>query len=113
MSKALIFETPVDQFIRANYSSRAEFARKAWLSTSTVLKARALQESRGKIHWTSLVLIGIEMGVFRYGEWVDSTDPRLEALAGELVSTRGRGAPRYKDLPKAHKPRAQHLRLVS
>lgn len=98
MSKPLIFETPVDRFIRASRLSRAEFARRAWLSAATVLKARALEEHRGRLHWTSLVLIGIQMGIFRYGESIHQDDPRLKWLAGGLVSTRGRGAPRYAEL---------------
>lgn len=94
--------------------SRAEFARRAWLSTSTVLKARALDVNRGKIHWTSLVLVGIQMGVFRYGESISQDDPRLELLAGGLVSTRGRGAPRYVELPSTRqRSRKRHLQLVA
>lgn len=95
MSRALIFDTPIDMWIRAQGMTRKEFAEHARLSAATVLKARALDGRRGKIHWTSLVLIGLRMGIFSHNEWIDSDDDRLWQLAGALVSYKGRGAPRF------------------
>lgn len=95
MGAPLTFYTPVDRFVRKEGLTRRQFAERSLISASTLMKARALEEGRGRIHWTSLFLIGIQMGVFRPGEAVAEDDPRFKKLAGSLVSSRGRGAPNY------------------
>lgn len=97
VSEPLVFDTVVDNYVRASGETRAQLAKKIRLSCSTLLKGRALEPERGKIHWTSLVMIGVEMGYFEYGEWVREDDPRFVQLAGNLVSSHGRGAPHFYD----------------
>lgn len=112
MGRAREFDTYVDNAVRQTGRTRKDFARRARVSTSTLFKARALDPDKGGIHWTSLYLIGLEMGVFSIGEWVDEHDPRLKKLARSLVSTRGRMAANFEPLPRAKKKR-RHLRSVA
>jgi hypothetical protein len=96
VSRTLEFDTTVDKFVRRTGRSRRQIALEAHVSPSTLLKARALDPRRGRLHWTSLVLIGIRMGVFDYGEQISEDDPRLRKLApSSLRTSRGRGAPHY------------------
>ena len=98
MSRALEFDTKVDKFVRSTGRSRRQIALEAQVSTSTLLKARALNPDRGRIHWTSLVMIGARMGIFSYGEMIGEDDPRLRLLApSNLRTSRGRGAPHWYD----------------
>ena len=96
VSRALEFDTVVDAYVRTSGETRRKFAEQALISPSTLLKARALDPARGRLHWTSLVLIGVRMGIFKYGESIGEDDPRLRKLApGNLRTSRGRGAPRW------------------
>lgn len=110
MGAPLVFNTPVDRAVRASGQTREKWAEDCMLSTSTLMKARSPEEYRGAIHWTSLALIGMKMGKIGWYEEVDSNDPRLRQIARRMISTRGRGAPRFADRLNAGKP---NLRLVS
>jgi len=94
MGRALIFDTTVDVAVRQSGETRKKFAVGAHVSVYTLRKARGLD--RGNLHWTSLVLIGIKMGRFRYGEVVREDDPRLRALAPGHVTARGSAARQWK-----------------
>jgi hypothetical protein len=68
------------------------------VSPATLLKVRALNldRDRGRIHWTTLVLNGAHLGIFRPGESITVDDPRLRSLAPRRLRTsRGRGAPHW------------------
>lgn len=108
MSRALVFNTRVDEYVRKSGVSRRQFAEEALISPSSLLKARAADPDRGKIHWTTLALIGMRMGVIGWHESVSPDDKRLRAIARGLVSTRGRGAPRYDQVSHT-----RHLRVVA
>lgn len=97
MSHALKFDTPFDKAVRASGLTRAEFARRAMVSVSTLYKGRALNPDRGKIHWTSIVMMGTQAGIFRLGEDVFEDDPRVAYLVNGLVGKRGRGAARWNE----------------
>jgi hypothetical protein len=109
VSRAREFNTPIDRAVRRSGITRTQFAEEAMLSTSTLLKGRALDPNRGRIHWTSLVMIGARMGIFHPGETITEDDPRLRKLAPKhLRSSHGRGAPRWDEFLGR-----RHLRLVS
>jgi len=112
VSRSLVFPTKVDQAVRSSGMTRARFAEGAKISTSTLLKARAQDPRRGKIHWTSLVMIGFQLGIFHPGEIIDENDPRLRKLAPRRIqSSHGRGAHRYAEVGESSSTR--HLRAVS
>lgn len=101
MSSPLVFDTPIDILVRQSGLTRAEFARRTRTAASTLLKARACDPERGRIHWTTLALIGVQLGIIAYGEQVDARDRRIRKFVGfadELIATRGYGAPAYYDM---------------
>lgn len=101
MSNPLVFDTPIDRLVRATGMSRIEIARLAKVSVTSLLKGRAADPVRGRLHWTTAFMIGVALGVFPPNEPVDHDDPRLRKLMRGLISTRGRGAPRYREVALA------------
>lgn len=113
MSTARTFNTPVDRYVRRSGVTRKALAQSAMVSTSSLYKARALNTKKGKLHWTTLVLIGARMGIFRYGESVDEHDPRLKKLArASMRSNRGKGAPNFDKFRHQH-PSQSRLRQAA
>ena len=96
MSRTRTFDTRVDRAVRRSGLTRRAFAEEALVSTASLYKARALDPERGRLHWTTLVLIGIRLGIFAYGELVNEDDPRLRKLAPRrLISSRGSRAHKW------------------
>ncbi len=102
MSRALTFNTLTDRRVRKAIRdskvkmTRAAIAADARVSPATLLKIRALDWERGNIHWTSLVMVGIWLGIFEYGESVNENDPRLRQIAPRyMTSSRGRCAKQW------------------
>ena len=93
-----VYPTKVDAYTRGFDIPLKKLAGQMGISPATLLKVRALNidRDRGLIHWTTLVLIGAQMGIFKPGDSVTIDDPRLRTLAPRrLRTTRGRGAPQY------------------
>ena len=98
MPRRNIYATQVDRYTRRFDISLTKLAKQMEVSPSTLLKVRALNRDRdrGKIHWTTLVLIGAHMGIFLPGESITVDDPRLRQLAPRRLRTEcGRGAPHW------------------
>lgn len=96
MGAARTFNTPVDKYVRLTGKTRKSIAKRAQVSTSSLWKVRALNPENGGINWTVVALVGVEMGIFQYGEAIDERDPRLQQLADyRLLSSRGRRAPNF------------------
>lgn len=98
MGRRNVYSTSVDQYTREVDLSLKKLADAMGISTSTLLKVRALNidRNRGMIHWTSLVMIGVHMGIFNAGDIISPDNPKLRKLAPtQLRTTRGRGAPQY------------------
>ena len=91
MGNAHVYDTVVDKWVRRTGKTRRVLAEAALVSPSTLLKVRAQEARRGRSHWTSIVLIGIQMGVFTYGEAVYEDDPRIQKLMRNpaLISSKG------------------------
>ncbi len=98
MSAPLVFDTPIDRLVRATGLTRIQIARMARVSVASLLKGRAADPVRGRLHWTTAFMIGAALGVFAPNEVVSADDPRLRRLMRGLISTRGRGAPRYHEV---------------
>lgn len=91
MGNAHVYDTVVDKWVRRTGETRRSLAEAARVSPSTLLKVRAQELRRGKSHWTSIVMVGIQMGVFTYGETVYEDDPRIRMLMRNpaLISSKG------------------------
>lgn len=103
----------MDEYVRLTGMSRAKLSKAVGIAASTLYKARALDPHRGRIHWTTLAVIGAYMGLIADGEIVTPDHPVVKLLGAELISSRGRGTPRYNDVFRPRRQRARHLRLVS
>lgn len=107
MSRALIFNTPTDRRVRQVISrsqvrkTRAAIAADAGVSPATFLKIRALDWERGNIHWTSVFMVGVWLGVFEATESVREDDPRLRKIAPRyMITSRGRCAQQWPGLTR-------------
>lgn len=98
MGRRSNFPTTIDEKVRQSGMTCKDFAESALISPSTLLKGRAGDPARGGLHWTSLVLIGIRIGVFEYNVPIGPNDPRLEEIYRGIISSRGRGAPRFRTI---------------